>query len=240
MGWAAALRSTGLVAALLVAPSFAACGGGTAAPPAGGENLVGMLVSADGLDGGWALDQGTKNGHVPDLEGWGPQPFVCDEAGDGPRTPAEVRWEATRAWVFAGRPTTVPAGRAPWTYEVRVQEYLLAGSASTTRKTYDAFASSMTACASAMPGPHYSGRTTAVELPAVGDARTGIETSFLGKGTGRFIGDDRTVLVLDGTVLMAVTLSERDYVDGRPWLPEPQIDDVELGAIVTTMADKLH
>jgi hypothetical protein len=232
MGWAGALRSVGLVAALLATSSIVACGGGTSPPPDRGE-LVRMLVSADDLAGDWALDIGTKNGHVPDLEGWGPQPILCEAAGDAPAAPAVVAWEATRALEHAGRER--------WAYEIRVQEYLLASSASSARKTYDAFASSMRACAPRLPASSYSGRTTAIELPAVGDARAGIETSYLEKGAARpLAGDMRTVLVLDGTVLMAITLNETDYPEGRPWQPEPQIDDTELGAIVKTMVDKLH
>jgi hypothetical protein len=229
-----------LAAVLLAIPSFAACGGETSAPPAR-EELVRMLVSADDLAGEWALGVGTRNGHVPDLEGWGAQPFVCDAAGEAPVTPAVVAWEATRALELGGRSAKVPAGRVPWTYEIRVQEFLLAGSASAARKAYDAFASSMRTCASRMPASNYSGQTTTVELPAVGDARSGVETTYLEKGTPRpFVGDIRTVVVLDGKVLMAVTLSEMDYLEGRPWQPEPQIDDVGLGHIVETMVDKLH
>jgi hypothetical protein len=231
---------SGLAAVLLAIPSFAACGGETPAPPTR-ERLVTMLVSADDLAGGWAVDLGTKNGHVPDIEGWGPQPFVCDTAGDAPTTPAVVTWEATRALELGGRSAKVPAGRVPWTYELRVQEFLLARSARAARKTYDAFASSMRTCATRMPGPQYAGRTSAVDLPPVGDARTGIETTFLEKGSRHpFMGDSRTVFVLDGKVLMAITLNEMDYSWSQPGQPEPQIDDVEFAEIVETMVHKLH
>lgn len=218
---------------------LSACGG-EPAPRSTRVDPTDLLVARGDLGPQWVMDRGTTNGRVPVLEGelWGPQPLRCDARPDGPEL--TVEWKARRAFEMFDRSADVPSGVEARMYRVKVEEVLTTGSASAIGRLYDAFAAGMEGCAAILPGPHYSGEAVALRLPAVGEARAGIDMSFREKRSPvQFVGTVRTVVVKDRNVLVLVTLSEDTYAPSRRWQPQRQVDDAALAEILKTIVRHL-
>jgi hypothetical protein len=222
--------ATAAAAALLVT----ACGGGGTPADAGptARQLAASLVGAGDLGTGWTVftppeGYGSVGVVTGKNKGLVPRMDLCDKASAASRKAAtSLDWEA-----FTQHHYATGSERHP----VFVQEFLLSDRASEVRRTFDLLAAGIRACEgdrSVTP----DGETVTegpLDLPALGQDRTGSRVTVLEPGADPTTWDVRSVLVRDGTVLIGITLAEI-----VPPGVQKVVSDDQATSLITTIVDK--
>lgn len=210
------------------------CGGGGTPVDNGpsAKALATKLVVASDLGTGWTV--------FDPPEGYGgpgvvtektrktlPRMDFCDKASAASRKAAtSLPWEA-----FTQQHYATGSDR----HLVFVQEFLLSDKAGDVRRTFDLLASGIRACEgdrSVSPDGETITQGT-LDLPALGQDRTGFRDTVAEPGDNPTTWDLRSVLVRDGTVLVGITIAEIVPPD----VPKVVSDDKET-TMMTTIVDK--
>lgn len=253
-------RISGVAAGVVAMVVFAACGDDPAADSDGGpmspEELAAVLVTAEDLGEGWSVlegpeaSTGAEPGVVTDeTREMLPRIEFCAEASEESTAAADAAsaldWAAFRQLNLAtetemSQPSDPePGTRQPPQHDlVFVQEFLISADATEVEETYDALASGIEACwgvVTTYPDGE-RGRSTALEVPAIGDDRVGSREVVLEPGPARRTAkwDIRNVLARDGEVLIGITIAEITTAK-----VEPVLDDAAIEEIITTISAKL-
>jgi hypothetical protein len=225
----------GVTAAAMVL--LAACGGGGGTPADTGPSareLAATLVVAEDLGTGWSVltppeDYGSVGVVTDKNKMMVPRTEFCDKASAASQQAAKaLEWEA-----FTQHHYATGSDR----HLVFVQEFLLSDRASVVRRTFDLLAAGGRSCEgdrSVTP----DGETVtqgALELPAIGQDRSGFRDTIAEPGDNPTTWDLRSVLVRDGTVLIGITVAEIV----PPGVPKI-LSDAKATDLIVTIADKAH
>ena len=197
------------------------------------KTLAAKLVTASDLGTGWTV--------YDPPEGYGgpgvvteesrkalPRMDFCDKASAASRKAATgLPWEAfTQQHYATGNDRHL----------VFLQEFLLSDKAADVRRTFDLLAAGIRACEgdrSVSPGGETITQGT-LELPALGQDRTGFRDTVAEPGDNPTVWDLRSALVRDGTVLIGITIAEIV----PPGVPKVISDD-QAKTMMTTLVDKV-
>lgn len=210
------------------------------------------LLTAEELGDDWTSrgDPHPVDGMIPadERDGWGPRPTGMCRGTNEPQVQPDLPWEAFRHFELMKPPMLdMPAGQEPQPMRITIEEVIATGSASQMRNAYEEYAAGITACWGKPPSGPYTGTFNRLEVPAVGDARIGIDASYRpgpgydyrsGKPAVLVVANVRTVVVLAGDVLLAVVVEEWAYPPNRRWTLEHHLDSATLGDIVEKAVDK--
>lgn len=185
------------------------CGSGGAPVDEGpsAKVLASKLVTAEDLGTGWTV--------YDPPEGYGgpgvvteksrktlPRMDFCDKASATSRkTATDLPWEA-----FTQQHYATGSDR----HLVFMQEFLLSDRAGDVRRTFEALATGIRACEgdrSVSPDGETITQGT-LDLPALGQDRTGFRDAVAEPGDNPTVWDIRSVLVRNGTVLIGITIAE--------------------------------
>lgn len=225
-----------LGASIAVAVLLIAGCGGTDTPPPGGPSasaLAAMLVSADDLGIGWALnsppeDYGSYGEVTDENRGLVPRMQFCDEASaDSKAAASKLDWEAF---------TQLNYETGDDRHLVFVQEFLRSDTAEDVRATYDDLAAGTSACdgvRSEYPDGEVGTQST-LEVPDIGDDRIGSRELVSEPGDRSATWDIRSLLARDGTALIGITVVEI-VMSGT----EKVLSDDDVRDLMATTADKV-
>jgi hypothetical protein len=221
--------------AIAAAIVLAGCGGGGTPVDNGpsAKALAADLVVADDLGAGWTVFEPPEGYGGPgvvteETRKTLPRMDFCDKASSTSRkTATGLPWEAFTQHHYATGSDQ---------HLVFMQEFLLSDKASDVRRTFDLLAAGIRACEgdrSVSP----DGETItqgALDLPTLGQDRTGFRDTVAEPGDNPTMWDLRSVLVRDGTVLVGITIAEIV----PPGVPKVISDD-QAAALMTTVVDKV-
>jgi hypothetical protein len=228
------LRRT-VAIALLAALTLAGCGGSKKTPTDSGPSareLAASLVEAGDLGAGWTVftppaGYGSVGVVTDKNKGLVPRTEFCSKASSASQKAAKaLAWEA-----FTQHHYATGSDR----HLVFVQEFLLSDSAAVVRRTFDLLAAGGKACEGDR-SVTADGETVTqgpLDLPALGQDRTGFRDLITEPGDNPTVWDLRSVLVRDGTVLIGITIAEI-----VPPGVQKIISDDKAAGMMTTIVDK--
>lgn len=209
------------------------------------KDAAARLLTAEELGDGWTSRGHDVDGMIPagKRDRWGPQPTGMCRGTNEPWVPPELPWEAFRRFEMFDPPILdMPAGREPQPMTIIIEEAIATGSASQMRNAYEEYAAGITACWGKSPFRPYTGTFARLEVPAVGDARIGIDASYRPDyRSDRNLAvalNVRKVIVLAGDVLLAAVITELAYPPNPRWTLERHLDSATVDGIVEKMVDK--
>lgn len=206
------------------------------------EQLASVLVTADDLDGEWAVnvppdEEAAISGVVSESQQeMLPKLEFCARASEESRSAADaLRWQAFRQLDQSeADPIDMAAGDRVG-HLIFVQEYLMSGDPAEVQATFEALRDGMRACLGRIPaGEEGPGRAAPMTIPAVGDDRYGVLTTLEEAGGGAYWLLHNSV-VRQGPVLM--DLQVVDIVMGEG--VEPAFTTEDIGAFLTTAVARL-
>lgn len=220
--------------AIAAALAVAGCGNGStpvdSVPSA--RTLATKLVTADDLGTGWTVlrppaDYGEVGVVTEKNKVMVPTMSFCDKASaTSQRAAKDLQWKAFTQQNYA---------TGNQRHLVFVQEFLLSDKAGDLRRTFDLLADGIQACEGDRSVTRDRETITQgpLDLPALGQDRTGFRDTITEPGDNPAVWDLRSVLVRDGTVLIGITIAEIV----PPGVPKV-VSDGHATTMMTTIVDK--
>lgn len=197
------------------------------------EALAAKLVTANDLGTGWTV--------FTPPEGYGGPGVVTEKTRKTiPRMDFCAKASATSRKTATGLPweafTQQHYATGSDRHLVFTQEFLLSDKAGDVRRTFEVLAAGIRACdGDRSVSPDGETITQArLDLPALGQDRTGFRDTVAEPGDNPTVWDLRSVLVRNGTVLIGITIAEIV----PPGVPKVISDD-QANAMMTTVVDKV-
>lgn len=229
------------VFAFAAASVLAACDDDQDAAPTA-EQLAAQLVTVDSFDGDWTINPGPDDGTdmtsgvIPeDQRDMLPNVELCDAASPEAKAAVEsLTWMAFRQLdLTEDDPINPPNDRTG--HMVFVQQFLTSGDADELATTFELLRSGSEACFGPIANPEEGpGQADEMPVPAVGDARFGVLTTFEEAG-GSAEWRLHNAFVLDNDVLMSFLVVDIRAGDGV----EPFYSTEDIDQMIAIAADSM-